>query len=719
MKKFLILVVFLFSLSVNSQNSNNGIVVLWDASLSMKDRDLEKDLSFLEKHLKLKKTKVKLIVFNNQVTENISFNSDNFTALKQKLKSITYDGSTDYSLLPRYVDNQNEVLFFTDGVNTTNDNLKIFNSNCYIINSNKELNDNVLKMFVDVNQATLIDFSNKSNDDVVSKITSTNKIKYSGTVYNINSPVDNAKLSIDGVDKIFYTDKTGMFSLEAKKGSVLNVKYGEFSKKYVLGDRTTLLVNFLDDGDVLDEVKVRGVATHKQIGISNKKLTAYGYRNVDRIGYGVQSISSEQINPNSINISSSLKGKFNGLYYKDNQDISQARVRGGNHSFKLNKNVLVVVDGAPITRTISNLLTPLSFVEPDNISNVTVLKGLAATNRYGSEGANGVVLITTKLGALNVNNSRDKKLTLLNNNIYEDKNLKKYENVKMPYIVELGRLKKIKEAYDYYMNDRIKYLDKPEYFINVYHFFKQTDDEIANRILSNILELFSEDINVMRTLAFVYEAGGNYRDALTIYERVLRMNKKSSQSHLDLLNANALNSNKEVVKEQLIKIVNSKVNNVNFSGLNKVLTNDVRNILRNNDLGIKGEIIDSKYFHNTTYDTRIVLRWNNPSAEFDVQFVNPLKRFVNWEHTINSSRGRIIEEKEQGYYAEEFHINAEIKELKGEWIMNIRDYSSGNLPNYFLIIMYRNFGKPNQKKEIKLYNTIEKGENQNVLKFII
>ena len=74
----------------------------------------------------------------------------------------------------------------------------------------------------------------------------------------------------------------------------------------------------------------------------------------------------------------------------------------------------------------------------------------------------------------------------------------------------------------------------------------------------------------------------------------------------------------------------------------------------------------------------------------------------------------------KGYFTEEFHIDGDIKELKGEWIMNIKDLGTKkNIPNYFQITLYSNFGRANQLKIVKLFSSENIGENENVLKFKI
>ena len=81
---------------------------------------------------------------------------------------------------------------------------------------------------------------------------------------------------------------------------------------------------------------------------------------------------------------------------------SSIRIRG-NGSIGAGNEPLYVVDGHPYTSSNNQTLNPLIFINPSNIESITVLKDASSTAIYGSRGANGVVLITTKKGHFNQN----------------------------------------------------------------------------------------------------------------------------------------------------------------------------------------------------------------------------------------------------------------------------------------------------------------------------
>jgi uncharacterized protein YfaP (DUF2135 family) len=121
---------------------------------------------------------------------------------------------------------------------------------------------------------------------------------------------------------------------------------------------------------------------------------------------------------------------------------------------------------------------------------------------------------------------------------------------------------------------------------------------------------------------------------------------------------------------------------------------------------------DPKYLNNIKYNVRLVFEWNNPETEFKLQFVNPQKRYFNWEHTNSNSPDRIKDEIINGYTSEEFEFYGE--EAKGTWILNatyLGNLEAANTsPLVLKCTLYQNFGYPNQTKEEILVHFRTPGE---------
>jgi TonB-linked SusC/RagA family outer membrane protein len=143
-------------------------------------------------------------------------------------------------------------------------------------------------------------------------------------------------------------------------------------------------------------------------------VTALGVRREKRsLGYSVSEVNAEDLTrvPNQ-NVINSLNGKVAGLQVIASGGApgmaSRVVIRGGNKSFRpTGSDPLVVVDGIPISNvndgnsnTVAGVATPnrAGDINPDDIESISVLKGGAASVLYGSRGANGVMLITTKSG---------------------------------------------------------------------------------------------------------------------------------------------------------------------------------------------------------------------------------------------------------------------------------------------------------------------------------
>lgn len=151
--------------------------------------------------------------------------------------------------------------------------------------------------------------------------------------------------------------------------------------------------------------------TVKTRDIEGVVVTALGIkREKQSLGYGSQSIKSDQLttSPTS-NFTSNLSGKVAGLNIKSSGNIggSVDVTLRGYRSMTGNNQPLFVIDGTPMLNTSNSINTSslnvdtgntISDINPDDIAEMNVLKGAAATALYGSRAANGAIIITTKKG---------------------------------------------------------------------------------------------------------------------------------------------------------------------------------------------------------------------------------------------------------------------------------------------------------------------------------
>ena len=203
-----------------------------------------------------------------------------------------------------------------------------------------------------------------------------------------NAPLAGVSVNIKGRTGGTTTDMSGKFSIQANKGTTLIFSFVGYEAKQVeVGSEADLgTISLVSTTASLGEVVIVGYGTQK-------KATLTG---------AVSSVSGEAIQKSvAPNVSNSLAGRLPGLVVvsrtgEPGNDGSLLRIRGVN---TLGDNSpLIIVDG------IQN--RGLDRIDPSNIESVTVLKDASAAI-YGSEAANGVILVTTKRGKAGVPQDSD------------------------------------------------------------------------------------------------------------------------------------------------------------------------------------------------------------------------------------------------------------------------------------------------------------------------
>lgn len=224
----------------------------------------------------------------------------------------------------------------------------------------------------------------------------------SGTVTGSDGfPIPGVNIVIKGTVQGTVTDVDGKYRLDVgSRDAILVFSFvGYLSQEVAVGQQTEIDVVMMSDVTALDEVVVVALGIEKE---------------AKAIPYNVQSISGEEVTRVSdANLVNALYGKVAGVTI----NASSAGIGGaarvvmrGTKSISGNNNALYVIDGIPLmsleTGQPSDLFTGMgqsgdgiSNISSDDIESISVLSGPAAAALYGSQAANGVVMITTKKGA--------------------------------------------------------------------------------------------------------------------------------------------------------------------------------------------------------------------------------------------------------------------------------------------------------------------------------
>ena len=212
------------------------------------------------------------------------------------------------------------------------------------------------------------------------------------------APLAGVTVFLKGTSEGTTTDVNGKFTINATPGAILVFSYiGYLSKQITVGNDTNYAITLTSDTKNLNEVVVTALGIKRE----SKTLT-----------YGTQTISGNEVNevkdPSFVN---ALAGKIAGATISESASGAGGSTRvvlRGEKSISGDNSVLYVIDGIPMPKNQSGQPgsifggqdggDAISAINSDDIESITVLPGAASTALYGSDGANGVILITTKKG---------------------------------------------------------------------------------------------------------------------------------------------------------------------------------------------------------------------------------------------------------------------------------------------------------------------------------
>ncbi len=227
---------------------------------------------------------------------------------------------------------------------------------------------------------------------------------WSGTITDENGlPLPGATIVVENTNRGVTTDFDGNFSISASIGEILVISYvGYTSQRIPLGANANLSIQMATANE-LEEVIVTSLSIKRE---------------KQALGYAVSEVDSQSLEQRAEgDIGRILTGKTPGIQITNQSGISGSGtsiVIRGFSSFSQTNQPLFIVDGIPFSSETNavgregdrndfvnsiNGSSRFLDIDPNSIESVSVLRGLAAATLYGTQGRNGVILITTKSGA--------------------------------------------------------------------------------------------------------------------------------------------------------------------------------------------------------------------------------------------------------------------------------------------------------------------------------
>ncbi len=654
MKRFLILFIF-FSFQLSTGQENNLVEININASVL--DYDSKKGIPFSE---------VKFIEKNVGVLTN-------------------QEGGFSLNYLDQNI-NEDDVFMITahgyDTIKTTADKLYKF------------LNNTSRFFLKKIDSPTQWFDENETNDNYIF-----------GKVFSVTGPIQGASIKVKNSLIEAKSDFEGFFKIKANVNDVLSVNFlGMIEKQLLVENLDDKYILLKTDAQILDQVTITGTTE-----LSDEVETSYGKKKKKSVGFSTSTITSEDISPGAVTVVDAIRGKFTNVQVAYNQDGAatgnkpQIYVRGGTLSINNSAAAIFDVEGLIYSEV-------PDFIDPQQIESITLLRSMGATNRYGSQGRGGVFLIKMKSLSRKVQKLLN-SLKVKGNDYKEQVARIDFDSLKPYYINDFTKATSLAEAKQQFVNlkDGVYELSVP-FYIESFDYFKNIDKQFAVNILKSIADKAKDNPKALKTIAYKLEEIGDFNTAKIIYQRLLSIRPLDEQSYRDLALIYKENADYELAASLFDIMLNNKIKNVNMLGLQETVVNEAAHlywtkanklVLTDFPLKTLKTFVPKNDWRNFGFDYRIIFDWNDPAVEFNVQFVDPKKKYFNWSHTVLDDKELLEDELNYGYNTEEFIIE---KSDKGKWLINIENYSiqDESNPTYIKYTVFKNYGRPNEIKKVEV-----------------
>jgi len=534
----------------------------------------------------------------------------------------------------------------------------------------------------------------------------------SGRVTDANQhPLSQVNIKIKETDRGTQTNFQGEYSIIVNPGDTLIFSHLGMQPEEIRVKRRTSVINI---GMIAVSIEIEGVEIKSRVKVTtryksqkellkeypvNKNLikTSKGILNRDLSSTAFRIVDGEDLFSGGIDFFAALQAHIPSMrVIRDSGGVAIYLRQYGLNAY----TALFEVDGF--------FGPPPTYLSANDIDRIAVLEGSAAFMRYGPDGAGGVIVVNTKaqtwMDDIGVDRSEGHRHFL--DSLKTVSHLEPYSPYVPPYLEKLHKVRRETKALAIVEDQQKSHLSNPYYFLEMYELFlsRWGNNENSKELSQNIADNFSDDIPVLKALAYLQQQYGNYESALLLYLEILKSQSWYAQPLRDVANAYAEVGDYEkawMYYTQYIDII-EQLPNATFDayGEDLLITTEMENLLERNKLVFFDPYEKVTGMEDSDPQTRLVFEWNNQEADFELQFVTPEGYYDTW----SNKTGKDVSQNPiagNGYSSHQFFLG---KENIGLWQVNI-DYKGNcsELPTYLMVTVYRDYGLPSQQKEIKTY----------------
>jgi len=720
----------------------NSLAIIWDRSLSSKNRDLEKEFSLLDQFFhENQNISVDLgyldIRFNKARTFQIS--NGNWTELKNYLKQTVYDGGTDYSQVKSGVLHGANYLFFSDGLATFGQGKIVLDQPTYCITSSTSSDYANLKQIAQTHYAKMVNLTNTTITQAYKTLNSIDQIflgikeQYAFTeIYpEKGSPVQ-SYFSVSGLSKdsgakeitLLVGDGTDLIK-EIKVP--LKPDTGEIDLQRIWAQKKIEALDIQYE-DHREEIEAIGT----QFGIVTRNTSLIVLENVeDYIRYAItppaellpefnrlkkeERMEKEErvadLLTQAQNISEQLQSWWNTDFQQKTKYPQRERRTTDSMAAADEPTATIVAPPMPSRPSASPVATPPVVESRSEVAN----KSLSAS--ANSRAANAAVS-EVALEEISSADALKESVTILADQALDvpvagvripNTLGSTTEKISIPEIKEdqayLQELNQSKDPYKSYIQLRDQYMGTPTFYFDVANFFfKRGDKQKALLILSAMADLQIENADLYKTISYKLREWGDVDNALYITSKVLKWRPMDPQSHRDYALVLQDKGRYKEALEELYGILTQSYSAEAANrddGIEEILVMEINNLIKLQKSATAKVAVEKKLIADLPVDMRVVINWNSQNTDIDLWVTDPNAEKCFYSNPATAIGGRLSNDFTGGYGPEQFLLK---KALKGKYKIEVDFYNDSSLtlagPAAVLAEIYTYYSTGRQERKL-------------------
>ncbi|MFC4689320.1 carboxypeptidase-like regulatory domain-containing protein [Dokdonia genika] len=693
------------------------ITLYWDTSTVHKNRNLESEIALVSDLLKkTKEAQVDVVKFAQGYEETKTFymHKGKAAPIISYLKNTTYVGSANFENLTRPELKENAaVILVTQGQTVISKITPSFPCPVFVVSSNYDANKKSLEDLALFTDGDFLDASLEDKKDLIKRYThfiedrpvqelptsfASGGVSYQGKQGEIK--LQGAKVTLQNSFRTAETDVNGSYRIAANPGDILEISFpGMENQAIKVGERGRNNVKMIATYDVLDEVILTSKKQEKVL-----VQTTQGLRNEDAVGYKNNLIDEKEITAKYTTLGQVLRREAGVEVRLDVFTRKEVYIfpRTFYNSIETPQPPIIVIDGVIYNQTDA---TELPQLDMQNVKSINTNSSLIATTLYGSIAAGGVIEIKTKTGNTTTKAAKKKASALATGNTYTEQ-VPVYENARAvsntyKALQQGSSLEGSKEVYFNLLKRRTN--PGISFYMDAYNYFKDQDAQFTERIVTSIIAVAPENKQALRTATFALQELGLDDKVVSVVKHIKSIAPRDVQSYLDLAQAYDSNGDYQAAFEEYKTILANQLDGVNFESIQETAENELRRLVKKHKSKVSfADLPQSLLDVSFSKKRRLVFEWSDPSAQFEIQFVNPEGKFFTWDHTMYKNQEVMASQLRTGTLVKEF----ELDDLsQGKWIINLNyvaDSAITKTTPFLTYTSYEDYATDTEKKKVKI-----------------